>query len=437
MFIEKTILGKGDLMQVSYDVVYVVCNIVMVYTFYKFIELFFEKCRVSWKVKFIFFVGYFLAITIVNLVFKNPIINMFTNIIGLFACVQLYKGEIKKKILFILIIYVLVGSIEGIAGMFSDFYQDNFLQNWYYSNEMGLILARILSYYCVIQFENFKNAKKEYFLPSIYWFSLSVIFIVIIFFFVMFFSRGPVSQNILTISCIVIFIIVILIFYLYDCIMQITMTEVNNRLQDEQNKYYKNQIEIIEDSLENIRMMKHDFKNNLMMISSSIKEGKTEALLEKLDELMELSSNNFQYSNSGNLDIDSIINYKLKNVQKYNIDVDVYVFVPADLEMSSFDISMSLGNLLDNALENVIMIPRDRFINLKMEHSKGQLRIKIKNSFDGYVKRDENVILTRKEDFENHGMGLKIIKNVVEKYNGTMQIKYNDSEFCVNILMYV
>lgn len=45
-------------------------------------------------------------------------------------------------------------------------------------------------------------------------------------------------------------------------------------------------------------------------------------------------------------------------------------------------------------------------------------------------------LLTRKDDIINHGMGIDIVKNAVNKYHGTLQIQHSNNEFLVKIVLY-
>ena len=38
---------------------------------------------------------------------------------------------------------------------------------------------------------------------------------------------------------------------------------------------------------------------------------------------------------------------------------------------------------------------------------------------------------------EQHGIGLKNVKKIVEKYNGTMAVTAQEGIFCVNLLLYM
>ena len=59
------------------------------------------------------------------------------------------------------------------------------------------------------------------------------------------------------------------------------------------------------------------------------------------------------------------------------------------------------------------------------------------NSFDGKLtqKPQAEFPITDKPDKENHGMGLRNIKNTVEKYQGTMDFKVRNRVFILSMMM--
>ena len=71
------------------------------------------------------------------------------------------------------------------------------------------------------------------------------------------------------------------------------------------------------------------------------------------------------------------------------------------------------------------------------------MKIKIENSFDGSHSRPQlqqggnGAFPTTKPVKEQHGIGLKNVKRIVDKYNGTMAITQQEDIFCVNLILYM
>jgi len=141
------------------------------------------------------------------------------------------------------------------------------------------------------------------------------------------------------------------------------------------------------------------------------------------------------YSSTGNIAFDSIINYKLGIAAKNDISLDINVKIPSELNIESTDITIILGNLLDNAI-NAVGFTENPSIHLAASYQKGRLFITLENTFDGVVNYKGEQIISRYDE-KNRGLGLKSIRKTVERYNGEMNVTHTDKSFLVTILLYV
>ena len=59
-----------------------------------------------------------------------------------------------------------------------------------------------------------------------------------------------------------------------------------------------------------------------------------------------------------------------------------------------------------------------------------------RQTYDRPIKRDKDgEIVTNKSDASNHGIGLKSVKNITEKYHGASIIEIGEKEFVMKISM--
>ena len=61
--------------------------------------------------------------------------------------------------------------------------------------------------------------------------------------------------------------------------------------------------------------------------------------------------------------------------------------------------------------------------------------IQVENTFEGELKMKDGRPLTSKADKENHGIGIRSIKSIVEKYQGTVSVRVQDGNFVLTILL--
>lgn len=100
------------------------------------------------------------------------------------------------------------------------------------------------------------------------------------------------------------------------------------------------------------------------------------------------------------------------------------------------DMSVLLGNMLDNAIEANNNTVAEKYVKIYMEYDKNTLIITVINSYDGTLLRDKTgKTLTRKDDWNAHGFGLVSVERIVQKYHGSMVIEETAEEFKINLLL--
>ncbi|WP_330368755.1 GHKL domain-containing protein [Alkaliphilus metalliredigens] len=105
------------------------------------------------------------------------------------------------------------------------------------------------------------------------------------------------------------------------------------------------------------------------------------------------------------------------------MDIDV----PNTLSIDDVDLSIILGNSLDNAIEACTASNSTNLaIDLKMYVNEVYLIIKILNAKPTtYTLSNESIdeSFTTKKDKENHGLGLKNIQTTIAQYDGLINLK--------------
>ena len=212
---------------------------------------------------------------------------------------------------------------------------------------------------------------------------------------------------------------------------------LKSALDAHEKEYYFTQCRLMQESIEQVRAIRHDIKLHLAAINGYAVKIKADEITDYIAPLLDGIGQTETYSNTGNTAIDSIINFKLKNAKHENIQLDIRLLVSPVINIETSDIAAILGNLLDNALEAVAKVEKKK-IKLDIEYSRQTLFIQAENTFDGIVNYEASKkkrLSTRKTGGE-HGHGLKNIQRAIERYNGHMNITHEDNIFSVTILLY-
>lgn len=376
---------------------------------------------------------YFVVTIALYLFVRNPTLLMISNL-GFFIALGLnYKGSFKKRILVVLLIYITLMCIETII-IFTFRYGQFPLGNDNRSIPVTITIM-VASFVVVQMIESYKNPYKDETISNTYWLGIITIPIGTLYLATTIFLNTESKQGPVIVSAILVLFINFATFYMYDRIAKILSDNKEKALIEQQNKYYEKQLKLMDDSLKATKSIKHDLKNHIISLYSLAEDDKKEDVLEYLSNVTETINNKEEFANTGNRVIDSIINFKFQEAEKEKIKVTLDLNVLKEMKVPSFDMTIVLGNLLDNALNAVRKLEKNRYIYLEMKYTKGRLILKMENSFNGKIFKDKEKI----DDSYNNdsGLGLVNVRTVLEKYNGTIEFEYDENKFQVALLMYV
>lgn len=308
---------------------------------------------------------------------------------------------------------------------------------------IGSILSKILLFLLIIIIGKVFNNKSFHELPMLYSVLLLTIplgsmYIIYNIFVICAEQRDIWQQIYLIFSSCIILVINIAVFKIYLKMSEDLETKHKNAIYTKQIAIYEQYMKEKTDDLEFINLERHNIKQKYILMKNLL-QGKA------YTELEEMLNNSMEDSfihrkglvNTNNIVIDSIVNYKYMLALKDNIDFKAEIAIPTQIDISSEDLCVLLGNLLDNSLEAAHKVKWRGYIFCKINYSSGNLMIRIINSYDGKLKKDKNGrIISSKKDNENHGIGLYSVSKIVEKYDGIINYELKDKEFIVDVLLY-
>ena len=110
--------------------------------------------------------------------------------------------------------------------------------------------------------------------------------------------------------------------------------------------------------------------------------------------------------------------------------------------MEDVDKIRLFANLLDNAIEAAECVPvqdangeNKRFIHVSILNRGSNFFIAVKNSKKTEIAVMENQFHTTKPDEENHGRGVRIIRQIIAKYDGTVEFTDKGDTFEVTVML--
>lgn len=216
---------------------------------------------------------------------------------------------------------------------------------------------------------------------------------------------------------------------------------VDRRISHYQSDLLKKHCEEVENMYRQARGWRHDYHNHIQSMKAYLSMGETDRLKEYLDRLDEDLAEVDTVVKTGNVMIDAVLNSKLSLAKAKHIAVEAKAIVPSNLDVSEIDLSLIIGNLMDNAMEACLRIEDEkaRFIRVYIDIIKGQLYLYVMNAVNGrpdkrHGENHEIRYLSSKEG-RTHGFGLMRIDKVVERYKGYIDRQDEENVFVTEILL--
>lgn len=215
--------------------------------------------------------------------------------------------------------------------------------------------------------------------------------------------------------------------YMYDSMISRRERE---RLVDITNKLVEDNYQRLYNEQKRLEHTAHDFKNHIFLLTKYLEDGKFDEAIEygrKLTNPLEVL---VQRSWSGNKILDTILNTKLLEAERKNIQVHMEIDHMLELPLADYDLCVIVSNLFDNAIEACEHVKKgEKNIFVSIKSTDVLYVIKIVNSMEIKPVKKNHKYYTIKGDQEIHGIGLESVQASVEKYQGTLLLEHTENQF--------
>ncbi|MGN0386658.1 MAG: sensor histidine kinase [Lachnospiraceae bacterium] len=405
------------------------CNLFRIYIISRFIHIFLdEKKRTDNRKHTIAYGAFFLINTMTYLIFHMVWVNIACNLIGIGLIVLTYTRSIKMILFVTGAVYMINMGCSTIAILPFVQYKDGVGFNQIYE-----VIDVFLVLICELLTEKIVNAQRK--MESIRSISLGLVPLCSIGMISVMIYTKSVTDTGLVIASIGLILVNFFTFYLYNMLSETLASQYENEILRQKIQSYANQLDIMLHGEEKVKALRHDMKHHMNELRILAAKNQNRAIEEYIGDMDEFIKNPNEFVASGNVEIDSVMNFMLCKAKEELDIVNVNVRLPKSIS-HSFDINVILGNLLENSIEAAKKTQEKR-LDMDIQLQQGVLRIQIENSFDGKLERRHQRLLTTKNIKELHGLGLENVRKIVEKYDGIMEVCPEGNTFRVAIVLYM
>lgn len=228
-------------------------------------------------------------------------------------------------------------------------------------------------------------------------------------------------------------ITIILAFIMYLLFVRV-ISEYTEKMQNEfirqKLELQLREIELLNSKELSFRKERHEWKNKLFYMKMLLEEKNFSELYRLISSIQSRLENTERICCCGNETIDRIINTKAAEATEKNIPVLVNAKAPPHLSLSDEELCSLMMNLLDNAIE-ASQNEKKPEIQVKIYIVKKYLILEVKNKVSTDILAENAELKTTKKAAEYHGMGVKIMKEITEKYDGSLTTRMEGGYFVV------
>lgn len=236
---------------------------------------------------------------------------------------------------------------------------------------------------------------------------------------------GNAIQNYVFLSCLVSLLLMVCFYFRQSQLkMQISVLDTQYDLIESQ--YVRAQNFYTENA-----KLYHDIKHHLRALERLLQNGDRREALAYIESVQEPLQCKMIPVHTGVDIVDTVIYEAKEKAEQRNILLVVETpILPSGLKLEDREFCVLFANLLNNALEAA-----KEQIRLNIAITAGFLVIEMQNDYkEKPVVKNNHFVSERGQDSLAHGWGMKIIEQIVEKYQGELSIRV-DMQVSIKILM--
>lgn len=181
-----------------------------------------------------------------------------------------------------------------------------------------------------------------------------------------------------------------------------------------------------------MKILRHDMKHCLTTTAGLLENGEVNRAKSYIESIIKQKIDTYAIAiTTDNPVIDAVINNKLLECESKKVCTKCQIDTMLG-NINEIDLSILISNLFDNAIEGCNGV-EEPMIELTISRQKSFLYVIIKNTVADSVLTANPTLSTKKENKLLHGFGVKSIRELTKKYDGTLEFKEEGNLFIVEI----
>ncbi|MCM1123725.1 MAG: GHKL domain-containing protein [Eubacterium sp.] len=187
---------------------------------------------------------------------------------------------------------------------------------------------------------------------------------------------------------------------------------------------------LVEQSEQNLKILRHDMRHYSMTIDSLLEQGEYDEIRNITGHIHEVVEENRVNRYCENLIVNTVLLKMAEQAKSLHITLNPEVLIPRQIPVNEYEFAMVLANLLENAVSYVKdLTPEQRYINAKIHCTSEYLLIDMENECESEIPFDSITRLPKSTRGANHGLGMQSIQAFCGKLGGNIECYCENGRF--------
>jgi len=195
----------------------------------------------------------------------------------------------------------------------------------------------------------------------------------------------------------------------------------------------KKQLDILNESNEQTRILRHDMRYYAMMVKQYARLGELDKVVQICEEMEAKNDAVAVKKYCSNQWINLLLNSSLVQFETMGITPKLEISVPDRINIHDMDCCVVLGNVLENAVRSVAASKGEKFCHVLLRYDEGKLFLEVQNSCESPVTFREGIPVSGRK---GHGYGCRSIVYITEKYHGIYAFGLQENIFSTQVILH-
>lgn len=279
-----------------------------------------------------------------------------------------------------------------------------------------------------------QSIQKNVHLLTIYSFMIFLLYIIILLILSQVFivNTNPCIKILLMFLLLGLLLVAMFVYYMFYHVLRVEQEKAN---MQNQMLAFDLQYQAMNDKMQKGKKRIHDVRHHFRTLISMMENKDYATVQQYLQEYLQEWDSMTTETICNNTQLNSILNYYIYQAKIHNIQVNYQITVKDTYPFDLMDLTVLLGNALENAIEACANIEKP-WIRIRICQKHQMLLLQIENSCDdSLIQKNHNNLPYSSKKGRSIGYGISNMIQVTNKYQGNLEYWKNHNVFTLRILL--